>query len=147
MTDDPRAMSDAAPSQAGRSRPLSRVEVTLELALCGVLIAGLPMLSLHLGLDVRRPTVILGLVGGGLCLLWSGLSRRGWCVLWGAVPTLAAAALIFLAQAFESWHAAPALEAKGRIAVAAMVVLSVFCAGTVINLARRASDQIQSSFQ
>ncbi len=145
MTDDPQAMSDAAPSQAARRRSLSRVEVTLELALCGVLIAGLPMLSRHLGLDVRRATVVLGLVSGGLCLVWSVLSRRRRCVLWGAVPTLAAATLVFLAQAFESWHAAPALEAKGRMAVAMMAVLSVFCAGTVISLARGVSDQIQRS--
>ncbi|HOY60029.1 MAG TPA: hypothetical protein PK640_18070, partial [Verrucomicrobiota bacterium] len=108
-------MTDTAPSQAARRRSLSPVEVTLELALCGVLIAGFPMLSRHLGLDVRRATVILGLAAGGLCLLWSILSRCRRCLVWGAIPTIAAATLVFLGQAFVSWRAVPAIEAKGRV--------------------------------
>ncbi len=146
MTENPPVTSGAAPFQAARRRSLSPVEVRLELALCGVLIAGLPMLSRHFGLDVRLTTVVLGLAAGGLCLLWSVLSRRRRCVLWGAIPTLAAATLVFVGQAFESRHAAPALEAKGRMTVAVRAVLSVFCAGTVVNLTRRASDQVRSSF-
>ena len=140
MIADPPAVN-RADSPSGTADPCGlRLETALDLLLCGVLIAGLPLLSRHCELEVRRATAVLGLAGGGLCFLWTVLGRLGWPVLWGAILTLAAAASVFLWQTVESWQAAVALGAKGRMAGAVMAALSIFCVGTLVNLAREAMD-------
>jgi peptidoglycan/LPS O-acetylase OafA/YrhL len=114
--------------------------MALDLALCGALIAALPFLAQHLQTDFPRRTVVLGLVGGGLCVLWSVLGRRGSSCRRGAMVTLAAVASSFMFQAVQSWQATPALASKGRMAAALMVVLSAFCVGTLANLVREGKE-------
>ena len=134
------APASAAPPQRAAQRSCWRPELALGLVLCGALAAGLPFLARHFQPDIPRRTVVLGLVGGGLCLLWSVLRRLGLSSRVGAMVTLAAMAFVFVFQGVQSWQAAAAPESKSRMAAALMVVLSVFCVGTLANLAKERGD-------
>lgn len=136
VSGDHREGDRASPASPPRPRP--GPEVTLDLALCGVLIAGLPLLAQHLLASLAPRTVALGMVGGGLCIVWSVLGARGSRFRGGAMMTLAAVACGFIVQAVESWWAAGALGAMGRAPAVLMAVLSVFCIGTLANVAAKA---------
>jgi hypothetical protein len=111
-------------------------EVALDLALCGALLAGLSFLAQHLQPDFHRATLLFGLLGGALCVLWSVLGRRGTRCRGLAMATLAVIAIVFARQALRSWGAAASIGSKDRIVVALMVVLVGFCVGMVANLVR-----------
>lgn len=136
MTAKPVTPDGAAPPPQSAPRGRLRPEVALDLAVCGVLIAGLPFVAQHLQPHLSQRTLGLGLVGGALCLVWSVLAQRGPWSRWGATVTLAAVACGFVGQAVQSWQAASTLEPKGRMVAALMVVLTVFCVGTLANVAR-----------
>lgn len=123
----------AAPARAAERLRMS-LEVALDLALCGVLLAGLPFLARYLQPDLRRGTLLIGCVGGGLCVLWGILGRRGVRCRWGALVTLAAVACVFVRQAVHSWTASAAVGSKGRMVAAMMMLLAVFCVGMLANL-------------
>ena len=141
MTGKPAAQANAAPPPRAADRLRLRPDAALDLVLCGALIAGLPFFGRHLQPDLQRGTVVLGLVGGGLCVLWSILGRRGLPSRRGAMITLAAVATGFVFQAVQSWQVGNTAESKGRMAAALMVVLAVFCVGTLANLAKEGGDR------
>jgi len=130
----------AAPPPRAAERLRMSLEVALDLLLCGALTAGLPFLARHLQPEMPRRTVVLGLVGGGLCVLWSVLGRLGLSSRVAPMITLAAVASVFVFQAVQSWQAAAALESKGRMVAALMAVLSVSCVGTLVSLAQEGKD-------
>ena len=127
-------------AKAPAARPAERVRLSLEMAvdlvLCGALLAGLSLLAQHLQPDLQRATLITGLAGGGLCVLWGVLGRRGTRCRAVAMVTLAAVLCVFVRQAVQSWEASAAGESKARMVTALMTVLVVFCVGMVANLAR-----------
>ena len=112
------------------------LEVAFDLVLCGVLLAGLSFLARHLQPDLPRATLFAGLVGGGLCVLWGVMGRRGTRCRGAAMVTLAAVACVFVRQAVQSWEASAAVESKGRMVAALMMLLVVFCVGMLANLAQ-----------
>jgi peptidoglycan/LPS O-acetylase OafA/YrhL len=130
------APASVAPPRRAAERLRIRPELALDLVLCGALAAGLPFLARHFQPDLPRRTVVLGLVGGGLCVLWSRLGRLGLFSRVGAMVTLAAVAFLFLFQAVQSWPAASTPESRVRMAATLMVVLAVFCVGTLANLTK-----------
>ena len=111
-------------------------EMAVDLVLCGALLAGLSLLAQHLQPDLQRATLITGLAGGGLCVLWGVLGRRGMHCRAGAMGMLAVVACVFARQAVLSWEAAASIGSKGRMVAALAMVLAVFCVGTLANLAR-----------
>jgi peptidoglycan/LPS O-acetylase OafA/YrhL len=112
------------------------MEVAFDLVLCGALLVGSSFLAQRLQPDLQRVTLFTGLAGGGLCVLWGVLGRRGTRCHGCAMVTLAAAACVCVRQAVQSWNASPAIESKGRIVAALMMVLVVFCVGMLANLAQ-----------
>jgi peptidoglycan/LPS O-acetylase OafA/YrhL len=140
MIGKPVGAANAAPTQRAAERWRMSLEVALDLFLCGALTAGLPFLARHLQPEMPRRTVVLGLVGGGLCVLWSVLGRLGLPSRVAAMATLAAVASVCVFQAVQSWQTAAAPGSKGRIVAALMVVMAASCVGTMVSLARDGKD-------
>jgi peptidoglycan/LPS O-acetylase OafA/YrhL len=131
--------ANAPPARAAVRLRMS-LEVALDLALCGGLAAGLSFLAQYQQPDFSRATLFTGLVGGGLCVLWAVLGRRGTRCRGGAMVTLAAIACMFVRQAVHSWEASAEGESKGRMVAALMTMLVVFCVGMLANLVREGKD-------
>lgn len=51
--------------------------IGLQLAVFSLLLAGLSYVVYHLAPAVTRPTLIAGLVGGALCLVWAAMALAG----------------------------------------------------------------------
>jgi hypothetical protein len=137
------AYGSPAPS-AQRAR--MSAEVALDLVLCGVLLAGLSLLAEYLQPSLQRATLVTGLVGGALCVMWGVLGRRGTRCRTTAMGTLVVVACVFVHQAVQSWEAAAAIGSKGRMVAALMVVLAGFCVGMLANLARDAKGPQRDRF-
>jgi hypothetical protein len=75
----------------------------LLLVVYSLLVAGLSYLVYHLAPGVARPTLITGLVGGGLCLVWGlrALAGSGGKAL--PLLTLIPVNFALLPQTFMSW--------------------------------------------
>ena len=129
--------ASARPARAVERVRLS-VEVALDLVLCGVLLVGFSFLARRLHPDLPGLTFFTGLVGGGLCVLWGVLGRRGTPYRVGAMGTLVVVACVFVHQAVQSWEASTEGGSKGRMVAALMAVLVVFCVGMLANLVREA---------
>lgn len=126
---------DALSTPGAEQAPVS-LELAVDLALCGGLMAGLSLLAQHLQPDFQPVTLFTGLVGGGLCVLWGVLGRRRGQCRGGAKVTLVVVACVFAFQAWQSWAASTEGESKPRIVMLMMTVLIMFCAGTLSNLSR-----------
>jgi peptidoglycan/LPS O-acetylase OafA/YrhL len=112
------------------------LEVAADLVVCGVLLAGLSVLARHVQPDFQRATLLTGLVGGGLCVVWGVLGRRGVRCRARAMVTLVAMACLFVRQALLSWNSSVESRSESRMVMALMAMLVVFCAGMLANLVR-----------
>lgn len=102
--------------------------IGLQLIVYSLLLAGLSYLVYHLAPTITRPTLISGLVGGGLCLLWGVLAMLGSRRKALAVLTLIPTSYVLLGQAISRWMGDD-LEMSGRwivtLVTTLLVVLSV----------------------
>jgi hypothetical protein len=135
MKDDHPLTSSVPPSdkpapaaRSAGSEPLS-LEAAYDLVVCGLLLVGLPFLAQHLQPSLLRWTLPAVLVGGGLCVVWGVLGRRGVRCRGGAMVTLGAVACVMVRQAIHSWVASAGAEPKGRMVASLMAVLVLCCAG------------------
>jgi len=126
----------AAPAASTRvpARPRLSLEGAIDLGLCGVLLAGLSLLARQGQPDLSPLTVPTVLVGGGLCILWAIMGRRGWPCHLSAMGTLAVVAGVLLFQAAQFWLNAAEAGSVGRMAAAVTTVWVVFCGVTLANL-------------
>ena len=122
------AVTDNRSAPSAEREPLS-LEATLDLVVCGLLLASLTFLAQRLQPSLLRWTLPAGLVGGGLCVLWGVLGRRGMRCRGGAMVTLVAMACVMVSQAIQSWDASAGAEPKGRMVAALMTVLVLCCVG------------------
>jgi len=99
-----------------------------ELIVYGVLLAGLSYLTHHLAPALARPTLIAGLAGGALCVLWGvlallGSRRKVWAML-----TLIPISFVMLSQTVTIWmegtQDAPGRRTAG-VVITAMLVFSI----------------------
>jgi hypothetical protein len=128
-------VATAVPAQPAK-RVCMSVEVAFDLVLCGVLMGGLGFLAQHLQLELLRATLFLGLGGGGLCVLWGILGRRGTPCHGGAMVTLGVMACVFAYQAVQSWATSAEGKPRDGNGLLLMMVMVVFCVGTLANLIR-----------
>jgi hypothetical protein len=91
-------MAEDKRSGLGVERACMSVNVALDLGVCGVLLSGISMVSNYLEPEFVRATLLTGLVGGGLCMLWAVLGRRGRPCRGVAMATLLVAACTFAWQ-------------------------------------------------
>lgn len=134
---DPETHRPSAPSAERAHLSLALV---IDLVLCGVSLAGLSLLAQHLQPTLPRVTLLTGLVGGGLCILWGVLGGRTARVRAGAMATLAAVACVLTRQAVQSWAASTEDASNGRMVAVLMTVLVAFSVGMLTNLAREGKD-------
>ncbi len=111
-------------------------DVAADLVLYGVLLIGLSITARHLQQAFPRLTFFTGLVGGGLCVLWGVLGRRGTRCRVAAMMTLAAVACVLARQTLQSWATSTEGGSKVRMVATTMTVLVVLCVGMLANLVR-----------
>ncbi len=107
-------------------------KIGLLLVVYGLLVAGLSYLVYHLAPEGTRPTLIAGLAGGGLCLVWGirALAGSGGKAL--PLLTLIPVSFTLLPQAFGNWSAG----AQGGRGVAAITtLLLVLSVGMLLRIA------------
>jgi len=107
----------------------------IELIAYGVLLAGLSYLVHHLAPTIARPTLITGLAGGALCLIWgvrAVLGKRG-----KALPllTLAPISYVLLSQAVMNWGGGTEEVPDRRLTWLVIVVLGVSSVGMLMRIA------------
>lgn len=99
--------------------PMNRT-LGLQLTVYSLLLSGLSVLAHSLSPELARATLIVGCVGGGLCLLWAVRAIRGHPGKAPALLTLAAVTFALLSQAVLAWAADPA-EFQGRAGIAVLL--------------------------
>jgi len=98
--------------------------IGLQLVVYGLLLAGLSLLTNHWAPALARPTLITGLAGGALCLLWGVLAllgnrRKAWSLL-----TLIPVSFVMLSQTVTTWLAGS--EAVPERRTVAVVITTMF---------------------
>jgi len=106
-----------------------------ELILYGLLLAGLSYLTHHLAPTIARPTLITGLVGGALCLVWGVRAVRGNRRKAYAILTLIPISYVLLSQAILTWGGRSEGGSRTRLAPILMIVLLVFSIGMLVKIA------------
>jgi hypothetical protein len=96
--------------------------IGLQLVIYGLLLAGLSYLAYHLAPAIAQPTLITGLAGGVLCLLWGAWALAGSGRKALAVLTLVAVSFSMLAQTVKAWLGEGA-RVEGRGTAAALITL------------------------
>ena len=109
--------------------------IGLQLVVYSLLLAGFSYLTHHLAAALARPTLIAGLVGGALCLVW-GLravtGSRG-----KALPllTLIPVNFVMLSQTVTAWWAGSEGVEGRRAAASVITLLSVISFGMLMRIA------------
>jgi len=106
-----------------------------ELIVYGILLAGLAYLAHHLAPTIARPTLITGLVGGALCLVWGILAVRGNRHKAWAILTLVPISYVLLSQAVLTWGGRIGGVSPNRLAPVLMFVMLVFSVGMLLKIA------------
>ncbi|HEY5909870.1 MAG TPA: hypothetical protein VJA21_04620 [Verrucomicrobiae bacterium] len=103
--------------------------IGLLLVVYSLLLAGLSYLAYHLAPGPARSTLVTGLVGGALCLVWGvrALARSGGKAL--PLLTLIPVCLVLLPQTFESW------SRESRTVGMVTTVLLVLSLGMLVRIA------------
>lgn len=133
-------MGEDGRREPGLERERMSVNVALDLGVCGALLGCLSVAANYLDPEFVGATLVTGLVGGGLCVLWAVLGRRGTPCRGAAMATLGTAACIFVGQAVQSWKASGDDQPNGRMGVAMMGVLVVCCASMLLLLLREGTE-------
>jgi hypothetical protein len=96
----------------------------LQLVVYGLLLAGLSYLVHHLAPPLARPTLIAGLAGGVLCLVWGGRAVLGSTGKALPILTLIPIGFVMLSQTVGTWGGGTQ-EVAGR-QTAALVITALF---------------------
>jgi len=98
----------------------------LELAVYGLLLAGLGCLTHYLAPALAKPTLISGLAGGALCLLWGVRAMKGSRGKAWAILTLIPVTFVMLSQSVMTWSGGSQVVPGRRMAAVVITVLCVF---------------------
>jgi hypothetical protein len=109
--------------------------IGLLLVVYSLLLAGLSYFVHHLAPGVARPTLITGLVGGTLCLVWGlrALAGRGGKAL--PILTLIPVNLALLPQTFMGWSGGSGGLEAGRTVAVVITLLLVLSLGMMLRIA------------
>ena len=109
--------------------------VGLLLVVYSLLLAGLSYLVYHLAPGVARTTLITGLVGGALCLVWGirALAGSGGKAL--PLLTLIPVSFVLLPQTFMSWSGGNAGFHGGRTVATVITLLLALSLAMLVRIA------------
>jgi hypothetical protein len=102
--------------------------IGLQLIAYGLLLAGLSYFAHHLAPSIARPTLVAGMLGAALCLIWglrAVLGKRGKAL---PILTLIALSYAMLSQTVMTWGSAGqevAGQGTATLVIAILFVLSV----------------------
>ena len=109
--------------------------IGIELIAYGVLLAGLSYLVHHLAPTIARTTLITGLVGGALCLVWGVRAVMGGRGKALPILTLVPISYVLLSQAVMTWGGETREVPGGRMVALVITVLVVFSVGMLMMVA------------
>lgn len=109
--------------------------VGFQLAACSLLLAGLSYLAYHLAPTAARSTLITGLAGAALCLIWSLRAIAGSRGKALAILTLIPVCFALLPQTFTSWSGASLAMQAGRTVAVLTTLLLVLSVGMLVRIA------------
>jgi hypothetical protein len=109
--------------------------IGLLLVVYSLLVAGLSYLAYHLAPGVARPTLITGLVGGALCLVWGARALAGSGGKALPILTLIPVSFALLTQTFTAWTGGSGGLQAGRTAAAVITLLLVLSMGMLLRIA------------
>jgi hypothetical protein len=109
--------------------------IGLLLVIYSLLLAGLSYLAYHLAPGVARPTLVTGLGGGALCLVWGVRALAGSVGKTLPVLTLIPVCFALLSQTFMSWSGGGGGLQAGRTAAMIITVLLVLSLGMLVRIA------------
>jgi hypothetical protein len=109
--------------------------IGLLLVIYSLLLAGLSYLVHHLAAGAARPTLIAGLVGGALCLVWGfrALAGSGGKAL--PILTLIPVNFALLTQTFMGWAGGSGGLQVGRTVAAVITLLLALSLGMLVRIA------------
>jgi len=109
--------------------------IGLLLVVYSLLLAGLSYFVYHLAPGVARPTLITGLAGGALCLVWGfrALAGSGGKAL--PLLTLIPVNFALLPQTFMGWSGGSGGLQAGRTVAVVTTLLLVFSLGMLLRIA------------
>jgi hypothetical protein len=109
--------------------------IGLQLVIYSLLLAGLSYLVYQMALGVVRPTLITGLIGGALCLVWGvrALAGSGGKAL--PLLTLIPVCFVLLPQAFTSWSGGSGGLQVGRTVAMVITFLLLLSLGMLVRIA------------
>lgn len=109
--------------------------IGFQLVVYSLLLAGLSYLTHHLAPALARPTLIAGLVGGVLCLVWGLRALAGGRGKALPILTLIPISFVMLSQTVITWGGG-SQEVPGRQTAAAVItLLLVLSIGTLMRIA------------
>jgi hypothetical protein len=105
------------------------------LVIYSLLLAGFSYLVYHLAAGAARPTLIAGLVGGALCLVWGfrALAGSGGKAL--PILTLIPVNFALLTQTFMGWSGGSGGLQVGRTVAAVITLLLALSLGMLVRIA------------
>jgi hypothetical protein len=105
------------------------------LAVYGFLLAGLSYLTHYLAPALAKPTLITGLAGGALCLVWGVRAMQGSRGKAWAILTLIPVTFVMLSQAVLTWGGGTQQVPGRRMAAVVITVLCVFSVWMLMRIA------------
>ncbi len=109
--------------------------IGLLLVVYSPLLAGLSYLVYHLAPGGTRPTLIAGLVGGALCLVWGVRALVGSGGKTLPILTLIPVCFALLQQAFSSWSGGSGASQGRRTVAVVITLLLVLSLGMLLRIA------------
>jgi hypothetical protein len=109
--------------------------VGVQLAVYSLLLAGFSYLVYHLAPTITWPTLITGLAGGGLCLLWGVLAMLGSRRKALAILTLIPTSYVLLGQAISRWMGDDTVMSGRRLVALVTTLLVVLSVAMLMRIA------------
>ena len=107
----------------------------IQLMVYGVLLAGLAYLVHHLAPTIARPTLITGVAGGALCVVWGIRSILGHGSKAMSMLTIAPVSYVLISQAVMNWGGGTEGVPGRRMAGLVIVLLGVSSIGMLMRIA------------
>jgi hypothetical protein len=108
--------------------------IGFQLAIYSLLLAGLSYLTHHLAPSVARPTLVAGLAGGALCLVWGVRAVAGSRSKALPILTLIPICFVMLSQVVMNWGGGQDVPGQSS-ATPVMAILLVLSMGMLVRIA------------
>ena len=109
--------------------------IGIQLIVYSLLLAGLSYFTHHTAPTLARPTLITGLAGGALCLIWGFRAMEGSRGKALPILTLIPVSFVLLSQTVTVWSGGSEAVAGRRIAAAVITLLLVLSIAMLMRIA------------